>query len=268
MLEDGSWLGAVEGLAVRMLHADGVLRWQTYPERGRWDVVENLLALDVDAEALWRGWEEAVPAAAEPLRRTLGLRVLRQPAVEVLFGFVCATCNTVVKIERSVRALAELYGEPICVWDGASVYAFPTLPALAGADEGALRRALWGFRAPRVPETARVLLERGEGWLGSLRGVEYSCAHRALMGLPGLGAKVSDCVALFGLWHPAAVPVDTHVRRIAVELFHTELGNRSLTPGVYNTLADAMRAGFGEYAGWAQQALFYDAFSAKHADRP
>ena len=40
--------------------------------------------------------------------------------------------------------------------------------------------------------------------------------QQQLMGLPGVGRKVADCVALFSLDQTAAVPVDTHVWNIAI----------------------------------------------------
>ena len=55
------------------------------------------------------------------------------------------------------------------------------------------------------------------------------------------------------------MPIDTHVRRIAVRLFRPDLSAATLTPGVYNALGDLFRERFGEYAGWAQQYLFFDA---------
>ncbi|HZP83309.1 MAG TPA: DNA glycosylase [Chthonomonadaceae bacterium] len=136
-------------------------------------------------------------------------------------------------------------------------YAFPTLAALATADEAALRADLWGYRAPRVIALARHLQTLPPGWLESLRDVPYAEAKAALTGLFGVGAKLADCICLFALDKDEAVPVDTHVRQIACRLFAPELAGKSLTPRIYDALADAYRARFGPYAGWAQQVLFF-----------
>jgi N-glycosylase/DNA lyase len=98
---------------------------------------------------------------------------------------------------------------------------------------------------------------RPPGWLESLRDVPYRDAHAALTGLFGVGAKLADCICLFALDKDAAVPVDTHVRQIAVELFVPGLAGKSLTPRIYDAIAAAYRDRFGDYAGWAQQYLFF-----------
>jgi N-glycosylase/DNA lyase len=157
-----------------------------------------------------------------------------------------------------MTALAARYGELVAEIEGERFYTFPTIGALAQADENALRADLWGFRAPRVIEAARFLQNQPDDWLKALREVPRPDATRSLMGLFGVGAKIADCIALFGLWHDDAVPIDTHVRQIAVRLFRPELAARTLTPTVYEELAGLYRRKFGSYAGWAQQYLFMD----------
>lgn len=255
---EGQWAGPVGGLVVRVRPQAEGFRWQTLPEPDRWDVVSRYFALDVPLDALYREWTAREPRIAPSVARNAGLRVLRQDAEEVFFSFLCATCNTMTKIARSVNALAARYGEPIATVGGETFYRFPTVEDIAGASEEFLRSALWGYRAPVLIEAARRVAARGPGWLDSLRALPYRDAHAEMAALPGVGAKLADCICLFGLAHDEAVPVDTHVRKAAVRLFRPDLAGRSLTPAVYNALADAFRGRFGPYAGWAQQYLFYD----------
>ena len=77
------------------------------------DIVEQYLRLDVPLDRLYLEWKEAEPAISQALQEFRGLRILRQPPVECFFGFQCATCNTVTKIERSVHSLALRYGEAL-----------------------------------------------------------------------------------------------------------------------------------------------------------
>ena len=254
--EDGAWRGVIGRSAVILIPESCGFHWQTYPEQGRWDLLAHYFALDVDLDPLYRQWIGASQEIADCCRRYAGLRILRQDAVEALIAFLCASCNTIVKIRRTIAALARRYGEPIAEVDGETFYAFPTVEALAYADEVALRADLWGFRAPRVIEAARFLLGQPDAWLEMLREAPREEAARELTSLFGIGAKIADCVALFGLWHDDAVPVDTHIRQIAVRLFRPDLASKSLTPAVYSQLADLYRERFGPYAGWAQQYLF------------
>lgn len=46
-------------------------------------------------------------------------------------------------------------------------------------------------------------------------------ARRRLMEFMGVGRKVADCVALFGLGWKEVVPVDTHVFQVSCEVSHS-----------------------------------------------
>ena len=243
---------------------DSPLYWQTFPAPDQWPVLADYLRLNVPLDTLYAEWIAAEPQIAEAVRAFRGLRVLRQPPEECFFAFQCAACNTVVKIERSVHRLAERYGQRLLTGvpalDAAPenpFYAFPTLDALANADEAALRADRWGYRAPRVIHLAHRLRQRPDDWLTSLRRVPYDAAKSELTALHGVGAKLADCICLFALDKDAAVPVDTHVRQIATRLFLPDLHGKSLTPRIYDALAGAYRERFGAWAGWAQQYLFF-----------
>jgi N-glycosylase/DNA lyase len=93
-----------------------------------------------------------------------------------------------------IERLCERYGEPIHR-DGDTVHhAFPTAERLAQADEATLRALGFGYRAKTLIAAAQALTERGDGWLESLHELPYWDAKAELMQLPGVGAKVADCV--------------------------------------------------------------------------
>lgn len=256
---EGVWLGAAgtTAIALRQSPEDAPFRfeWQTFPVPNQWEVVADYFRLEVPLEKLYGEWGGAEPSLAEAARRFRGLRVLRQTPQECFFAFQCATCNTVVKIERSVKKLAERYGDPIETPFGIA-YVFPAISALANADEAVLRGDLWGYRAPRVIHLARHLLAKPPGWLESLREAPYLEARAELIALHGIGAKIADCICAFCLDKDEAVPVDAHIRQITCRLFRPDLEGKSLTPRIYEELAEEWRRRFGEYAGWAQQYLF------------
>lgn len=257
-IENGDRLGVIGDAAVRLRPAKEGFGWQTYPVPGRWDLLEQFFALDVHLESLYAEWTRREPRVVGTVGRNAGLRILRHDAEEAFFSFVCASCNTVVKIRRSVQALAREYGQPIADIEGHTLYKFPTAERLANANERFLRDTKWGYRAPRLIDTACEVVSRGEHWLDGLRHKNYRAARSELTDIYGIGAKIADCICLFALWHDEAVPVDTHVRQVAIRMFSPELRHKTLTPTVYDTLAGLFRDRFGDYAGWAQQYLFYD----------
>lgn len=254
----GEWLGVIEDAAVRLRPCREGFWWQTYPVPNRWGLLQRYFALDVDLEPLYAEWERCEPRIAPVTARWAGMRILRQDPEEAFFAFLCACCNTIVKISRSVHALACRYGEPIAEIEGEVFYRFPSAARLAEAREGDLRADLWGFRAPRLIQLARQIASHSPGWLHSLRTAPYPDAHAELMGLFGIGAKIADCICLFALAHDEAVPVDRHIHRVGVRLFRPDLAGRPLTSGIYRAVGDAFRATFGKLAGWAQQYLFIE----------
>ncbi len=92
----------------------------------------------------------------------------------------------------------------------------------------------------------------------TLRDAEYADAKAALMTLPGVGAKIADCVCLFSLCKNEAVPLDVHVMRVARRLFAQARTIKTLTDKTYAEISLAFRERFGDHAGWAQQYLFYN----------
>lgn len=73
-------------------------------------------------------------------------------------------------------------------------------------------------KAPRIQAILRAVAERSPGWdLAFLREMELEEARAWLRALPGVGPKTAACVLLFALGRPA-MPVDTHVERVAKRL--------------------------------------------------
>ena len=152
-----------------------------------------------------------------------GARLLRQPPAECLFAFICSSNNNVKRIAGMVDRLCSAYGTPLGTdaWGGVH-YTFPTLQALAQADEDKLRALGFGYRAKFITQSASRLAELsptdgGNGWLAALRGKEVTSqqAVQQLCTLPGVGPKVAACVALFSLDKHDCIPVDTHVWQFA-----------------------------------------------------
>ncbi len=73
-------------------------------------------------------------------------------------------------------------------------------------------------KAPRIQDALREVLARtGSFDLSFLRGLSMEDARAWLRSLPGVGPKTAACVLLFSLGLPA-MPVDTHVHRVALRL--------------------------------------------------
>ncbi|NWU89121.1 OGG1 lyase, partial [Upupa epops] len=221
-------------------------------------ILRDYFQLDVELSALYRTWEAADPQFLKVASDFPGVRVLRQDPVECLLSFICTSNNHISRITAMIDRLCRTFGRLLCHLDAQPFHAFPSLSALSGADAEAQLRALgFGYRAKFVSGTARTIAEGlGAKGLCQLRTAPYHEARKTLCALPGVGTKVADCVCLMALDKAEAVPVDTHVWRIARERYGVALSGRSLTPQAHQEIGDFFRGLWGPYAGWAQAVLF------------
>ncbi len=238
------------------------------PSGNRWQVLspttenpaallKHLFRLEVDLKVVHYELVRRDPRWAEWIDAMPGLRLMRWlSAEECLFSFLCTPANNIPRITGMIERLCERYGEPIAQENGTTYYAFPTVERIARASEADIRALGFGYRAKYLIEAAQSLQQRGEGWLESLRKLPYNEAKHALMELPGVGAKVADCVLLFGLDNPLAVPIDTHMWQAVSEWLIPKFKGKSLTDKIYREVVSWFHERFGEWSGWAHQYLF------------
>lgn len=163
--------------------------------------------------------------------------MLRQDPNETLFSFICSSNNNIERISTMVGKLCSKYGDFILEFEGTKYYTFPSPAVLAKENvEGELRTLGFGYRAKYIHQTAKLLTSKPDGWLDGLRKVPYGEAHAELMTLPGVGAKVADCICLMSLDKMEAIPVDTHVWQIASRDYKLRVTSKSLTTRVYNEI--------------------------------
>lgn len=214
------------------------------------------------------GWnsdeiEKQVMACApefEPYIGTLpGLRLLKPySAVETFYSFLCTPNNNLTRITAMVNRLAA-FGEVFAEVEGFELRKFPGSEVIAGLDPLVLRSYGFGYRGNTIPSIAQQVMERGgDPWIESLRQSPYEEAHAELCKLKGIGPKLADCIALFGLYHTCAVPVDTHVWQALTRLYFPDLKDKALTDQRYRLVSNFLRQRLGENTGWAHQFLFYD----------
>jgi N-glycosylase/DNA lyase len=246
---DDTWLGIWSDHVVRLrLNSVGGLEWSA-PEllAARVHTALPLYLFGHDTAAA----VDALPWRSDAhLARCLaafpGLTILRQPFGETLLGFLCSATKQIVQIKQMVALLARRHGAPLAGVNG--LYRLPTWPELAAATETELRACLLGFRARYIHQTAR-FIAANPGWLEATETAPYAEAKARLMTLPGVGAKVADCVLLFGAGKLEAFPVDTWIIKAMARRY-------SLDGWTPEQVAHFGRVHFGDFAGLAQQYLF------------
>ena len=253
---DGGWAGMVDDVLLVVM-----------PFGTRWQVsalgaepmarFRHLFRLEQDLkrvhtqlvrrEPRWESWIRALP----------GLRLLRWSNPEAcLFSFLCTPANNLPRIVGMIERLCTRYGALVGEWGGRRWHAFPPAAVLAQAQETDLRALGFGYRARVIIQVAQALIACGSGWLEQVRSLPYWEAKQALLELPGVGAKIADCVLLFGLDQPLAVPIDTHMWQAMQKWVLPELRDKTLTERTYRQIVDWFHDRFGEWTGWAHQYLF------------
>ncbi len=188
-----------------------------------------------------------LPKVVEALDLLPGLRVLNQPAWEVLIAFILSANNNVKRIRQLVHGISEQLGEAHEV-DGCTLYAFPAPEVMAVTDEAVFRALGCGYRAPYLVKTAQMVRDGFN--LERLQQMDYEEALKELVKLAGVGEKVADCVLLFGCRHADAFPVDVWVERMMRAWFAPDAKNKK-------QIKQTGREMFGKDAGIIQQHLFH-----------
>lgn len=230
---------------VRLRYFDGSVDFATPDGSDPTRALHRYFACDQDFTKLtdalpWR----SDPVLAAAIRHFPGLRILRQPFAETLFGFLCSSTKQIPQIKAICEAVARDMGEPLV--DGS--YALPTWEVIAAAGETRLRAAKLGYRARYIYQTA-YFLAANPGWLEATEAAPTDEARSRLLELPGVGRKIADCVLLFGAGRLEAFPIDTWVEKILTRAY-------GLEGWKLPQLQDFARIHYGDTAGYAQQYLF------------
>lgn len=237
--EEGAYTGVAMGHAARITSAGGEVYIRSDAPESFW---REYLDLERDYEAISRAFR-AGEYMDECVSYGAGIRILKQEPWEALCSFIISQCNNITRIKGIVERLCENFGERTEL-DGCAFFTFPSAERLAPLAPEELSMLRCGYRAPYIIAAARAVAE-GSIDLDSLVHSDYLTAKRELLKLPGIGEKVANCVALFGLGHMEGFPVDVWIRRALKEHFPPDFDPESL----------------GDYAGLAQQYIFFYARS-------
>jgi N-glycosylase/DNA lyase len=239
------WTGVIRGHIVQAKQDGSDLMVDTGLDR---DSIVRYFRLDDDMPGIYSRINTD-PVMDELIHRFRGLRLIRQEPWECLISYMASSCKSIPNIKDSISNLCRQYGD-----DLGREFSFPRSDMLARTTEKRLRETKLGFRSANILEVARKV-DRGELDLGAPFDLEYEEARKLLMGMRGIGPKIADCVLLFAYDKLEAFPVDTHILSVMDKHYGRFLaGPKSRQSFIISEFA---RSYFGQYAGYAQQYLFY-----------
>jgi N-glycosylase/DNA lyase len=181
-----------------------------------------------------------------------GLRIIRQPKWECLATFICSSMKQVAHIRQISKALRERFGVARKI-DNYVVHTFPSAARLAKSSERELRKCALGYRAKNLLATARLVSSDAID-LEASSALSDVDLRKKLCELPGVGAKIANCVMLFAYERLRAFPIDVWIERVLRQQYFPRARKLSVLQ-----LRQFSETYFGEHGGYAQQYLFHHA---------
>lgn len=170
-----------------------------------------------------------------------GIRVLKQEPFEAMISFIISQNKNIPAIKNCIEAICKSYGERIDSKDSdCSYYTFPSAQVLAQAVKEELRQLKTGYRDEYIIRASQSV-HTNQIDLEQLKTKSFEESVNSLKKIHGIGEKVANCVALYGLHHIEGFPVDVWILRVLKEIYDNKF-NKDQYKG---------------YAGIVQQYMFY-----------
>ena len=183
-----------------------------------------------------------------------GIRILNQDLWETIISFIISANNNIPRIKGIIERLSASYGKKL-EWKDREFYTFPTPEELKNVTVEEYRKLGLGFRDIRLYETTQKILNKEINLEELCKNPNTEEVRESLLTLSGVGPKVADCILLFSTLKRFEVfPIDVWVRRVINDLYLKEENEEKVNKKKIENLA---KEKFGEWAGLAQQYLFY-----------
>ena len=247
---DGWWYGIVGNKVLKIRQDGDRLMYTGAPA----SFIRDYFSMDTDLEAILASIDTD-PFIHTCIRKSRGLRLVRQPPWECTVSYICSTNSNIPTIRRRIASIAERCGSAVN-FEGKIYHTFPDPSAISCVGNNGLTECRLGYRQPYVAGTSGLVTDE-KAWERRIRKLPYEEARRELMKLHGVGPKAADCILLFAFRKYEAFPVDVWIRRIMQEHYLPDLSpDTALTNREYDSIRRFAREHFGEYCGWAQEYLY------------
>lgn len=247
--EDGSYTGVARGRVINVSREDN----NVYIKNTNLEDFNNIWYDYFDLGTNYSDIKNTLKNMDEYLDKATdfgwGIRILQQDGWEMLISFIISSNNRIPMIQRAIENLSRNFGKYIGEYEGKEYYAFPTPQELNKATVEEIRACQTGFRDKYIKSTTESVINNNEDVL-SYRKLDTDECLKELLKFNGVGPKVGDCIALFGMQKHDTFPVDVWVKRVMQEFYVED--DMSL-PKIRKFAIDK----FGDLSGFAQQYLFY-----------
>ncbi|CEQ28920.1 DNA-3-methyladenine glycosylase family protein [Paraclostridium sordellii] len=246
---DGSYTGVAKGRVINVFREGDTIYLKNTNLEDFNNIWKDYFDLDTDYSKIkneLRNMDEYLEKATE---FGWGIRLLRQDPWEMIISFIISSNNRIPMIQKAIKNLSREYGTYIGSYEGEDYYDFPTPQQLSKASIEEIRACSTGFRDKYIKSTTEEVIKNNDD-VYSYRNLSTEDCIKELLKFNGIGPKVGDCIALFGMQKYDTFPVDVWVKRVMQEFYVED--DMSL-PKIRKYAIDK----FGDLSGFAQQYLFY-----------
>ncbi|MDU2688446.1 8-oxoguanine DNA glycosylase [Paeniclostridium sordellii] len=246
---DGSYTGVAKGRVINVSREGDTIYLKNTNLEDFKNIWKDYFDLDTDYSKIkneLRNMDEYLEKATE---FGWGIRLLRQDPWEMIISFIISSNNRIPMIQKAIKNLSTEYGTYIGSYEGEDYYDFPTPQQLSKASIEEIRACSTGFRDKYIKSTTEEVIKNNDD-VYSYRNLSTEDCIKELLKFNGIGPKVGDCIALFGMQKYDTFPVDVWVKRVMQEFYVED--DMSL-PKIRKYAIDK----FGDLSGFAQQYLFY-----------
>ena len=246
---DGSYTGVAKGRVINVSREGDTIYLKNTNLEDFKNIWKDYFDLDTDYSKIkneLRNMDEYLEKATE---FGWGIRLFRQDPWEMIISFIISSNNRIPMIQKAIKNLSREYGTYIGSYEGEDYYDFPTPQQLSKASIEEIRACSTGFRDKYIKSTTEEVIKNNDD-VYSYRNLSTEDCIKELLKFNGIGPKVGDCIALFGMQKYDTFPVDVWVKRVMQEFYVED--DMSL-PKIRKYAIDK----FGDLSGFAQQYLFY-----------
>ncbi|MHA1896642.1 MAG: DNA-3-methyladenine glycosylase 2 [Promethearchaeota archaeon] len=237
------------------------------------DDVKIFFRINDDLKAI-NEFLRVIPNMKKIVDEAIGLHLLKQDFFECGISYILSQQNSIPRITANLEKIARKFGKHV-KFDNYDFFLFPTYEELKNATEEDFKGMSLGYRAKYVVNFTRSFPTLNKIYHEDCE--NNDCSDRLgkeLLNIHGIGNKVMECISLFSCGDLRIFPVDVWINRFMVNnFFEKEERNNILKKQSSNSkskniklkpTAESLRLCrqlgheiFGEYAGYAQEYIFY-----------
>ncbi len=158
-----------------------------------------------------------------------GIRILRQDLWEMIVSYIISQRNNIKRISNTINKICSYFSGN-----------FPSPIQLSQFSKNDFKKLGLGYRSEYLFKIAKSIINRDLD-LEKLKSMETLDAINYLKQFKGIGEKVANCIALFGLYKTDAFPIDIWIKRIIEKEYSGYFDINKIKP----------------YAGIIQQYMFF-----------